>query len=796
MNKDLNKLQEAYRLHQQGQLVDAANICEKLIRRDSKNYDALHLLGIIKTSLGDFAEAKKLLERSLASKNNKIAYVENYASILFMSQDYDRAVQICTAAIEESGNTETLVYALAASLYKQGRLNEAIDQFDLLLSLYPNHLAGNNEKGSVLAELMRYDEALSYVENALRMNPRYPEAFLNKGNVLRELKKFDDSILAYKQALAINPNIHDAYLGLGSVFRALKRYDEALAAYDKALALKPNLAEAWLVRGNVFLDLKHYDEALAAYDKALALKPNLAEAWLGRGNVFLDLKHYDEALAAYDKALALKPDLDEAWLGRGSVFNYLKRHKEAANAYADLLKIDPQRPFTKGMHLHQKMLSCDWKEADSLIAEITEDVISQKLSAEPFGWQGVAKSPQSLQLCAELFSKHNFPAKNKIVTRKPFANHEKIRIGYSSGELRQQATASLIVGLLEFHDNSRFEICGIDNGWDDQSEIRQRINASVHGIIDIRRLSDASAAAAICENEIDILVNLNGYFGEARTGVFAYRPAAIQVNYLGFPGTLGAGFMDYIIADKHVIPEKHREFYTEKVVYLPNSYQANDNKKKISAHNFTRLELGLPEKGFVFCCFNNSYKILPDVFDCWMRILRKIDGSVLWLIEDNAEAATNLGKEAVARGISADRLVFAKRIPISDHLARHKLADLFLDTLPYNAHTTASDALWTGLPVLTCLGETFAGRVAASLLNAIHVPELITTTPEAYEQMAVDLATHPEKLAAIKHKLAENRLTTPLFDTKLFTKHIEAAYSAMYERYHSELPPDHIVIPN
>ena len=302
-------------------------------------------------------------------------------------------------------------------------------------------------------------------------------------------------------------------------------------------------------------------------------------------------------------------------------------------------------------------------------------------------------------------------------------------------------------------------------------------------------MSDTSAAAAIFENEIDILVNLNGYFGEERTAVFANRCGAIQVNYLGFPGTLGASYMDYIIADQHVIPEKHKQFYTEKVVYLPNCYQANDSKKKISTYNFTRLEVGLPEKYFVFCCFNNNYKILPDVFDCWMRILKKVDGSVLWLFEDNQISATNLRKEAVARGVSGDRLVFAKRMPLSDHLARHRLADLFLDTLPYNAHTTASDALWAGLPVLTCLGETFAGRVAASLLNAIRLPELITTTLDAYERLAIDLATHPENLSAIKHKLAENRRTTPVFDTKLFTKHIETAYSMMYERYQAGLAP-------
>jgi predicted O-linked N-acetylglucosamine transferase (SPINDLY family) len=267
------------------------------------------------------------------------------------------------------------------------------------------------------------------------------------------------------------------------------------------------------------------------------------------------------------------------------------------------------------------------------------------------------------------------------------------------------------------------------------------------------------------------------------------------VNYLGYPGTMGAEYIDYIIADRIVIPEDQHEFYSEKIAYLPNSYQVNDAKRSIADRAFTRTELGLPLTGFVYCCFNNNYKITPRVFDCWMRILKQVEGSVLWLLEDNAKAASNLRKEAVARGVDAERLIFANRMPLPDHLARHRLADLFLDTLPCNAHTTASDALWAGLPVLTCLGETFAGRVAASLLNAIGLPELISATLETYEQMAIDLARHPEKLAVIKRKLAGNRLTTPLFDTKRFTKHIEAAYTAMYERHQAGLPPDHIVIP-
>jgi predicted O-linked N-acetylglucosamine transferase (SPINDLY family) len=313
-------------------------------------------------------------------------------------------------------------------------------------------------------------------------------------------------------------------------------------------------------------------------------------------------------------------------------------------------------------------------------------------------------------------------------------------------------------------------------------------------MIEIRRLSDASALAAIREKQIDILVNLNGYFGEQRSQLCANRAAPIQVNYLGFPGTLGASYMDYILADQHIIPENQKSFYNEKVIYLPNCYQANDSQRKIAPNVPSRLECGLPQTGFVFCCFNNSYKILPDVFDRWMQILSQVEDSVLWLLSDNQETKANLYREAAARGIDPQRLIFAKPIPPAEHLARHAAADLFLDTAPCNAHTTASDALWAGLPLLTSMAETFSGRVAASLLHAIGLPELVTTTLEDYERLAVDLALHPEKLARLKDKLSNNRSAAPLFNTKLFTQHLEAAYAAVFDRYRAGLKPDHIQI--
>jgi predicted O-linked N-acetylglucosamine transferase (SPINDLY family) len=711
-------------------------------------------------SAGDLQGADRLFKEILIIEPRHTGALNLLAVALMSLRRNQEAEQFAKRAVEVDQSSDATFYNYGLILKSLHRPQDALEQFNRALALNPSAAATWNSRGTVFNDLKQYELAISDFDKSTSLNPGYADAVCNKGKSLNELK----------------------------------RYDEALAACDKALALKNDLAEAWLGRGNALAELRRYDEAIASYDKAVAFKPVLAEAWLGIGNVFVRLKRHAEAFAAFDKALALQPELANAWFGRGNVFNDLKRHEEAANAYAMVLKLDPQHPFTKGRFLHQRMLSCNWKGVDALVAEIDDDIFSSRPSAEPFGWQGVSKSQRSLQLCAEIFNRETYPERAQGATGTRAANHSKIRVGYSSGELREQATSHLIVGVLEQHDRSRFEVYAIDNGWDDQSAIRKRINASVQKVIDIRGLTDKSAAAAITQNEIDILINLNGYFGEERNGVFAQRPAPIQVNYLGFPGTLAAPYMDYIIADEVVVPPDQKEFYTEKIVYLPNCYQANDRKKAIGTHEFTRVECGLPEKATVFCCFNNNYKILPDVFDTWMRILGRTNDSALWLTEDNAAAAENLRKEAIARGINAQRLVFAKRLPLADHLARHRLADLFLDTSPYNAHTTASDALWAGLPLLTQIGETFAGRVGASLLNAIGLPELIASTSQEYEALAIELANNPEKLAVIKEKLANNRLTTPLFDTQSFTRHLEAAYAGMFERYRANAPLDDIYV--
>jgi protein O-GlcNAc transferase len=437
---------------------------------------------------------------------------------------------------------------------------------------------------------------------------------------------------------------------------------------------------------------------------------------------------------------------------------------------------------------------CDWSDYDDDCSHLISSIWNGIAASAPFHFLGISKKPEDQAKCTRLWTSQKFPPFGEAIFDSKSHKHDRIRIAYVSADFHQHATSCLMAGMFECHDRSQFEITAISMGPDDASEMRRRLKQSFDNFIDIKASAD-QIVSQIKQNEIDIAVDLKGFTQDACPGIFAQRCAPIQVNYLGYPGTLGASYIDYLIADRILIPERCQNHYAEKIVYLPNSYQVNDSRRVISDRTFTRAAAGLPEHGFVFCCFNNNYKTTPDRFDCWMRILKRVEDSVLWLLEANVTAASNLRKQAIASDIDPQRLVFAKRMPMADHLARQRLADLFLDTLPCNAHTTASDALWAGLPVLTQVGETFAGRVAASLLNAIGLHELITSTPQAYEDLAIELALSSEKLAHLKQKLADNRLTTPLFDTRLFTQHIEAAYTAMYERYQAGLPRDHLYVP-
>ena len=624
---------------------------------------------------------------------------------------------------------------------------------------------------------------------AARLLPHrgYLEA-MHRGNALLDLNQPEAALSSYDHALRLKPDSPEAFYKRGNSLLSLKRPEEALASYDCALRFKPEYADAHYNRGLALQSLQRSGEAVASYELALSFKPDDAEALNNHGNALVDLRRLEDALASYDRALSIKPDYEDALYNRGSALRELQRSEEAARSFARLLEIAPDYPYAKGHLLGAKMSCCDWEQIEHLTATIEQDIQAGKKSVEPFGYLGIADSARNAGLCAEIYAPNSPPPQNRPWAGKRHGN-SRIRIGYLSGEFRDHATSYLIARLFELHDRNRFELFAFDSGWDDRSEIRARINNAFGEIIDVARLPDFEAAAAIRRRKIDILVDLNGYCGQGRQGLLSFKPCPVQVNYLGFPGTVGADYMDYILADSQVIPPDHREFYTEKVVYLPDTYQVNDSERKIDDHMPSRAESRLPETGFIFCCFNNNSKITPDVFDIWMRLLTNVAGSVLWLFESNAAATRNLRREAERRGIAPERLIFAPRTKVGQHLARHRLADLFLDTLPYNAHTTASDALWAGLPVLTCMGGTFPGRVGGSLLHAVGLPELITHSLESYEALALRLATTPGMLAEIRSRLARHRTTHPLFNTDRFRRHIECAYVEMWERYERGEPP-------
>ena len=640
----------------------------------------------------------------------------------------------------------------------------------------------------------KVEQAKQIYEQVLVKQPKHFDALHMLGVLALQTNNHALAAELIGKAIEINPTSATAYLNMGAVLQAVRRLDEALVSYDKALALKPDYASAFNNRGNVLNDLKRLDEALVSYDKALALKPDYAEALYNRGTVLNDLKRLDEALVSFDKALALKPDFAEAFSSRGNALKELGRLDEALVSYGKALALKPDFEFLLGKKLHLQMHMCDWSDLSGQLDQLESALNEGRKVTYPFELLGLIDNPE-LQLPASkvsIESKH--PASDVLgdfIKREPGG---KIRIGYYSADFHNHATSHLMAELFEAHDHQRFELYGFSYGPDMQDEMRKRVSDGFDHFIDVTKKLDREVAKISRDLGIDIAIDLKGFTKDSRIGMFAERCAPIQVSYLGYPGTMGAPYFDYIVADKTVIPQESQQFYSEKIVYLPHCYQVNDSKRMISDKVFTRHELGLPESGFVFCCFNNNYKILPETFDVWMRLLKGVKGSVLWLIEDSPTAAKNLKKEAEVRGIDPGRLFFANKMSLGAHLARHRLADLFVDTLPYNAHTTASDALWAGLPVLTLSGKSFSSRVAASLLNAMHLPELITKTQEEYEARAIELANEPEKLAEIKAKLHSNLKTSPLFNGEIFARHIEAAYEEMHRRHISGETLDHIYV--
>ena len=720
----------------------------------------------------------------------------NDALAALNSKDLKRAEKLFRRVIEIDTSHVPALNLLVIVLMSMERFDDAEQFIERATSLNQKSDVSFYNYGLISKQLNKPRQALENFSKALTLNPNVPETWNNRGTIFNDLKDYDLAIADFDKAISSNGLYSEAYANKGKSLTLLKRYKEALAAYDKALSIKPDLAEVWLGRGNVFTDLKRYDEAFAAYDKALSIKPDLENAWLGRGNVFTHLKRYDEAFAAYDKALSIKPDLAEAWLGRGNAFTDLRRYEEAFAAYDRAFALNCDLIGVEGSRLYAKLHCCLWSDLGADAAKLITSIRLGKENSPPLCALCIDASPDDQLRCADSWVKKNIGNVERQKVNTVVGAADKIRLGYLSADLRAHPVGYLAAGLFESHNRDRFETYAFSIGPNDNSDLRNRIEKSFYKFVDLNNRTDDEISTAIRSAKIDILVDLMGHTYGSRPAVLARHPAPILVNYLGFAGTTGGDLSDYIIVDKTVVDDSNKEYFSEKMAFLPHCFLPHDEKgRTISDKLFTRQDQGLPEEGFVFCCFNSAYKINPNVFTRWMNILKKVDGAVLWLSGLNETAKKNLRQEAEERGVGSNRLVFSKHLALpADHLARQCVADLFLDTLPYNAHTTASDALWAGVPVLTQIGDTFAGRVATSLLNAVGLPELITRSPEEYEALAVALALDRENLQNIRKKLGKNRLTTPLFDTPLYARHLELVYEAMYRRNKSGLPPDHIEI--
>ena len=702
---------------------------------------------------------------------------------LHQSGQLPQAEQLYRQVLDDQPGHADALHLLGVVHQQRGDAAEAAVLIARSLSIDATRATPFSNLAIALHALGRRQEALAALDQALQIRPDYPEALSNLGNLLRETGMLVEALASYDKALALHPDRLEIQLNRGQVLQELRRDDDALAAFEQVLARAPGDVRALLGRGEALRSLHRHAQALSSYERALQADPRNHAALVGMGNALQSLRRHHDALEAYGRALEVQPGAVEVLNNRGSVLRDMKRYADAAEAFRLLAASRPDRDYAQSNQLHSQLYCCDWSGYEASVQRITERVMAGDAADVPFSFLAISSSPEAQLRCARRYVADRYPATTMPLPEPPPRRDPRIHVAYLSADFHAHATAYLMAGLFERHDREKFRISAISFGPEADDPVRARLAAAFDDFIDVRRKSDFEATRIVRALGVDIAVDLKGFTAGNRAGILALRPAPVQVSYLGYPGTMGADYIDYLVADAVVVPPGDHGSYSEKIVTLPGSYQVNDSLREISQRPLTRGEFGLPAQGFVFCCFNNNYKITPGVFQLWMRLLKRVPGSVLWLLEDNADASRNLRSEANRAGIAPERLVFAARMPVHEHLARQRLADLFLDTLPCNAHTTASDALWAGLPVLTCLGGSFAGRVAGSLLRALQMPELVVDDMDQYQALALELATEPRKFAAIRERLAKQRLSAPLFDTDRFRQDLETAYQGMWQRH-------------
>ncbi len=739
-------LNQAIALHQTGNLAGAEQLYLQLLQAAPREAAAHHLLGVMRAQQGRNTEALEHMGMALTLRPDAPEVLSNYGNVL----------------------------------KAQGRFAEALDSYDRALAIQPDYIAARIKRALVLRDLGQTQAALAAADDALALRPDFVEALNARGMLLADLGRNDEALASYDRALRLAPNFPDALSNRALVLKTLRRQDEALASAERALAVAGNFAEAWNNRGIILFDLKRMGDALASYDRALALRPDYADAFNNRAVALWSLKRFAEALADCDRAIALRPAFADAFYNRGNALSELNRPAEALASYEQALAIDPDHPNALSGLANAAMTIGDWDRTAKLADILKRDVLAGKSVIQPFVLMGYHDDNELQLRCAQNYVRQSGPGRLPPLWTGQRYGHDKIRIAYLSADFHQHVTAALTVEMFERHDRARFEITAVSFGPDDNSTMRARLMAAFDRFHDARLQSDRDVALLLRQWEIDIAVDLGGHTSGARPWVLAHRPAPVQAKYMGYPGTSGSDFIDYIVADRVVVPPDQDRYFSEKIAALPDTLWVTDTRREILPPP-ARAEAGLPESGFVFCCFNHNWKITPPLFDIWMRLLGQVPDSVLWLLEGNASIRANLQQQAQARGIAPERLIFAARTTPQAHQARQQLADLFLDTLPYNAHTTASDALWAGLPLVTTPGHSFPARVAAGILEAAGLPELVAPDLPAYESLALKLARDPAALKAIRGRLAANRNIVPLFDTARFTRNLETAYRAMLE---------------
>jgi protein O-GlcNAc transferase len=776
--------QGALALRKQGHSHRADALCAGVLQTDPNHFDAYHLRGLIALEMGDMDRGIEFIERSLAINPNQPLAHSNLGNALLTVGQPLRALDSLDQALRLKSDLSIAHYNRGNALKALGRAEQALVSYDAALRVDGSHAKTLNNRGVVLQELGRLQEARSSFEQALHLDPRFAAPGKNLAAVLLKVGRPLEALTVSERVLEREPGDPQAICARGNALLALERLDAAIECYTRALQIDPDCVAALLNRGAVLQRLKRLEPALEDCELALRLRPESVLALCNAGDLLLGLDRAEPALANYERALALAPEDCDALHGRGAALLKLGRFEAAAQAFEGLLRIQPDNPSALGNLFHLRLEQCDWHDYGDLSARAFESLRRTKRFVNPLSLLLHDDSEINLS-CARAFVEEKFSPQQSLGPFPPPASlrdRKKIRLAYVSADFADHPVAHLLAGVLERHDREHFEVIGVSLRSRGSGPLEQRVHGALDKYLDASAMSDRGMAESMREWSVDIAVDLMGFTDGSRQGIFAHRAAPVQVNYLGYAGTTGAPYMDYLLGDAVVIPPGDDRWYSEKVVRLPDCYLPTDDRRTVDDAP-TRIQAGLPQRGFVFCAFTKAHKISPRVFEIWMRLLRQTEGSVLWLGDMGGAARANLLREAERFGVERGRLVLAPRVAgRREHLGRQALADLYLDTLPYNAHSTACDALWAGVPVLTCTGSGFASRVAASALAAAGLPELVTCSLEEYERRALDLAHRPERLQELRLRLTPQDKRLPLFDTARYTGHLEAAFRRMHDR--------------